>query len=189
MDNVCTSTRQSFTDMDDRGNMHVPNPIAAPSTQPPEDSTLGATYGLDDSTTNFLFEVHRSRHVQRCINLMYANRPSDEDDEDLDEQDIPGFTAPGLHSPVIDKGKSRAPDPVGQTNGAGAPAQGISGNINSSNVPHKPARQTVGGVRVETRYVSFVWSGHSTENQLGYRYTGVDTLDEPVTTTIVRVNP
>jgi hypothetical protein len=120
---------------------------------------------------------------------MYTDRPSDEDEDDLDEQDIPGFTAPGLASPVIDKGKSRAPDPAGQTSGAGAPVLGISGNIDRSNAPHKPARQTVGGIRVETRYVSFVWSGHPSEHQLEYRYTGIDTLDEPVTTTIVRDNP
>ncbi|KAH0833041.1 hypothetical protein J3R83DRAFT_12032 [Lanmaoa asiatica] len=99
---------------------------------------------------------------------MYTDRVSDLDDDDLDEQDIPGFTAPGLHSPVIDKGKSRAPDPAAQTSSASVPAQGISGDIGSSNAPHKPARQTVGGIRVETRY------------------TGVDTLDEPITTTITR---
>ncbi|KAI9567408.1 hypothetical protein HD554DRAFT_999546 [Boletus coccyginus] len=91
-----------------------------------------------------------------------------EDEDDLNEQDIPGFTAPGLPSPVIDKGKSRAPDPIGQASSTSASAQAVSGNISSSNAPHKPARQTVGGIRVETRY------------------TGVDTLDEPVTTTIAR---
>ncbi|KAN0092970.1 hypothetical protein V8E55_003754 [Tylopilus felleus] len=93
---------------------------------------------------------------------------ADEDDDDLNEQDIPGFTAPGLPSPATDKGKARTLDPVGQTSRAGAPSQGVSGNIGSSNAPQKPARQTVGGIRVETRY------------------TGVDTLDEPVTTTIAR---
>lgn len=121
-----------------------------------------------------------------CTDLSCNDRPSDEDDDDLDEQDIPGFTAPGLPSPTIDKGKLRAPDPVAQTSSTSAPAQGISGNIGNSNVPNKPARQTVGGIRVETRYVSLVSMSYSNRNSLGYRYTGVDTLDEPVTTTIVR---
>ncbi|KAF8126900.1 hypothetical protein EV363DRAFT_1267549 [Boletus edulis] len=91
-----------------------------------------------------------------------------EDEDEQDEQDIPGFTAPGLLPPVTDKGKSRAPDPVGQTSNTSAPSQGVSGNIGNSNAANKPARQTVGGIRVETRY------------------TGADTLDEPVITTITR---
>ncbi|KIJ13443.1 hypothetical protein PAXINDRAFT_170506 [Paxillus involutus ATCC 200175] len=91
---------------------------------------------------------------------------ADEDDDDLDEQDIPGFTAPGLAPPVLDKGKSRATEPLGQPSGNTAPR--VSGNIGRSNGPSNPPRQTVGGIRVETRYA------------------GADTLDEPVTTTIAR---
>ncbi|KIJ66973.1 hypothetical protein HYDPIDRAFT_85061 [Hydnomerulius pinastri MD-312] len=91
-----------------------------------------------------------------------------DEDDDLDEQDIPGFTIPGLASPAVDKGKSRAPEQLGQPTGNVPPAQGVSGNIGSSNGPANPTRQTVGGIRVETRY------------------SGVDTLDEPVTTTIAR---
>lgn len=142
---------------------------------------FGAAYGLRDNTVHILFEVHRSRHVQRCIHLMYSDRPADEDDDDLDEQDIPGFTVPGLASPVIDKGKSRAPDPVGQTGGSGAHAQGVSGNISSSNAPRKPARQTVGGIRVETRCASFVWSGPSLAIQLKIN-SGIDTRESTPST-------
>ncbi|KAF9223758.1 Yip1-domain-containing protein, partial [Gyrodon lividus] len=89
-----------------------------------------------------------------------------DEDEDLDEQHIPGFTVPSLASPALDKGKSRASEQLGQPSDNVAP--GISGNIGSSDGPSKPSRQTVGGIRVETRY------------------TGADTLDEPVTTTITR---
>jgi hypothetical protein len=46
-------------------------------------------------------------------------------------------------------------------------------------------RRTIGGVQVETRYESiYFWFEDSLT---GCRYTGVDTLDEPVTTTIVSV--
>ncbi|KAH7884435.1 hypothetical protein F5I97DRAFT_1889552 [Phlebopus sp. FC_14] len=93
---------------------------------------------------------------------------ADEDEDDLDEQNIPGFTAPGLASPVVDKGKSRVPEQLGQPSSSTASTQGVSGNIGSSNQRNNPPRQTVGGIRVETRY------------------TGVDTLDEPVTATIAR---
>ena len=112
----------------------------------------------------------RDSSKQACktlFDLLYTDRSLDEDEDDLNEQDIPSFTAPSLSSPVIDKGKARAPDPVAQTSSAGAPSQGVSGNISTSNAPHKPARQTVSGIRVETRCVSFVWFGHSTESHLG----------------------
>lgn len=89
---------------------------------------------------------------------MYADRPPDEDDDDLDEQDIPGFTAPSLPSTATDKGKSRAPEQAAQMSSTSVPTQVVSGNIGSSNAPRQPARQTVGGIRVETRYVSFVHS-------------------------------
>ena len=79
------------------------------------------------------------------VNLLYTDHPLDDDDDDLNEQDIPSFTAPNLSPPVVDKGKARTPDPVAQTNSAGALSQGASGNIGTSNVPHKPAQQTVGG--------------------------------------------
>ncbi|KAH7918961.1 Yip1-domain-containing protein [Leucogyrophana mollusca] len=91
-----------------------------------------------------------------------------DDDDELDEQDIPGFTHPSLASPSLDKGKGRAPEQLGQPTGSSSPPTGLSGNIGSSNGPANPSRQTVGGIRVETRY------------------TGGDTLDEPVTTTIAR---
>ncbi|KLO08933.1 Yip1-domain-containing protein [Schizopora paradoxa] len=83
------------------------------------------------------------------------------DDDDLDEEALPSFSGPALPSDDIpngvDKGKGRATD-----------TSAISGNIGSSSNANSSARRTVGGVRVETRY------------------TGVDTLDEPVTTTILR---
>lgn len=110
---------------------------------------------------------------------MYPDRPLDEDDDDLNEQDIPGFTAPGLPSPATDKGKARTLDPVGQTSRAGAPSQGVSGNIGSSNAPQKPARQTVGGIRVETRYVFLIWF----DCTVGI-YLGIATLESTPSTSL-----
>ncbi|KII85054.1 hypothetical protein PLICRDRAFT_166551 [Plicaturopsis crispa FD-325 SS-3] len=97
---------------------------------------------------------------------------ADDDDDDLDEENIPGFSHPVLaspRSPAPDKGKNRAPEQLAQPSGNIASPSGISGNIGSSTGgPAKSARRTVGGVQVETRY------------------SGVDTLDEPITTTIAR---
>ncbi|KAF5381964.1 hypothetical protein D9615_004415 [Tricholomella constricta] len=94
-----------------------------------------------------------------------------DDDDDLDEDDIPGFTHPGLASPT-DKGKARAREPeqlAPPSSAARGTSSVLSGNIGSSvNGATRPSRQTVGGLQVETRY------------------SGVDTLDEPVTTTIAR---
>ncbi|EPQ52806.1 hypothetical protein GLOTRDRAFT_46637 [Gloeophyllum trabeum ATCC 11539] len=90
------------------------------------------------------------------------------DDDDLDEDDIPAFTHPSIQpaSPSPDKGKARAPEQLAPPSGS---VPSVSGNIGSSSGGGvKPSRQTVGGVQVETRY------------------TGADTLDEPVTATIVR---
>ncbi|KAL5486111.1 hypothetical protein ACEPAI_7155 [Sanghuangporus weigelae] len=107
------------------------------------------------------------------------------DDDDYDEDALPSFggelsqdqngtaaTSPG------GKGKGRA-QPYSTSGGGGgsssANGQGLSGNIGSGGgvggrdgAGQQGSRRTVGGVRVETRY------------------TGVDTLDEPVTATIAR---
>lgn len=88
-----------------------------------------------------------------------------DNDDDFDEDNIPGFSHPSLASPGIpDKGKGRAPPeqlalPSG--NGGQGPMQspGVSGRIGTP-VPNgnggsggRGARRTVGGVQVETRYV------------------------------------
>ncbi|KAF8917484.1 hypothetical protein CPB85DRAFT_1286118 [Mucidula mucida] len=97
---------------------------------------------------------------------------ADDSDEELDEENIIGFTAPSMASPVPDKGKGRAREseqlaPPSVNGGPSSPQ--LSGNIGSSpGGPPRSARQMVGGMQVETRY------------------SGVDTLDEPVTTTIAR---
>ncbi|KAL0572201.1 hypothetical protein V5O48_009756 [Marasmius crinis-equi] len=99
-----------------------------------------------------------------------------DDDDDLDEEHIPGFSHPamGPTSPQPDKGKnrSREPEQLAPPSGNGSASRNqLSGNIGSSGgggSGSQGARQTVGGFRVETRY------------------TGVDTLDEPVATTIAR---
>jgi hypothetical protein len=100
-----------------------------------------------------------------------------DNDDEFDEDNIPGFSHPSLaaQSPLPDKGKGRAqPEQLAPPSSAGGRPQSpnVSGNIGSSNANGgaggKGARRTFGGVQVETRY------------------TGVDTLDEPVTTTIGR---
>ncbi|KAF5326751.1 hypothetical protein D9619_004412 [Psilocybe cf. subviscida] len=100
---------------------------------------------------------------------------ADDDDDDLDEESIPGFAHPGMTSPLsLDKGKGRAtymPEQLAPP-GTSVPQVSspvVSGNIGSSSQgSSRPARQTVGGLQVETRF------------------SGGDTLDEPVTTTIAR---
>lgn len=82
---------------------------------------------------------------------------SADDEDDLDEEAIPGFTHPGMgtspRSPAPDKGKGRETDklstPVGATE---FPRTPLSGNIGTapSGGP-LPARRMVGGVQVETR--------------------------------------
>ncbi|KAI0091253.1 Yip1-domain-containing protein [Irpex rosettiformis] len=99
-----------------------------------------------------------------------------DDDDDLDEEAIPGFAHPTIgsdtpQSAVFDKGKGRATEQLATPTSAAGPARTptLSGNIGSmpSGVPSS-ARRTIGGVQVENRF------------------TGVDTLDEPITTTIGR---
>lgn len=72
----------------------------------------------------------------------------EDEDDDLDEDAIPGY-APA--SPVADKGKARAPEQLASP----STIPHLSGNIgtSASAAPKQPSRQTVGGVRVETRYV------------------------------------
>jgi len=100
-----------------------------------------------------------------------------DDDDDLDEENIPGFSHPALspqHAPVVDKGKGRAnytPEQLAPpSTSIGRPTSPVvSGNIGSSSQSApRGNRQTLGGVQVETRF------------------SGGDTLDEPVTTTIAR---
>ncbi|EUC64791.1 YIPF6 protein [Rhizoctonia solani AG-3 Rhs1AP] len=92
------------------------------------------------------------------------------DDDDVNDEDIPGFTQPAIHggptSPAL--GVNAPLEPVVLT-----PNPALSGNIGSSNgaggAGHSNnTRQQYAGVRLETRYA------------------GADTLDEPVTATITR---
>jgi protein YIPF6 len=99
---------------------------------------------------------------ERATSVSYLAYTAADDDEDLDEENIPGFSHPGLASPLPppDKGKGRArePDvlapPSSSQNGRLSPA--LSGNIGSA-VPGSSSgrgtRSTVGGIQVEQRYV------------------------------------
>ncbi|KAF5391621.1 hypothetical protein D9757_002407 [Collybiopsis confluens] len=94
-----------------------------------------------------------------------------DDDDDFDEEDITGFSHPGMpQSPQPDKGKSRAreTEQLAMPSANATSSVPLSGHIGSSSGPSRPARHTIGGVQVETRY------------------SGVDTLDEPVSQTIAR---
>ncbi|KIK10181.1 hypothetical protein K443DRAFT_670807 [Laccaria amethystina LaAM-08-1] len=105
---------------------------------------------------------------------------ADDDDDDFDEENIPGFAHPALASPqspppLTNKGKGRArfePEQLAPSANGRPGTSGLSGNIgsvSSQGTTGKGAtRQTIGGVRVETRF------------------SGGDTLDEPVTATIAR---
>ena len=112
-----------------------------------------------------------------------------EDDDDLDEEAIPGFTHPGLvpspHSPGQDKGKARAPEQL-----APPGSSSLSGNIGTpvnGSAPPPSNRRSVGGVQVETRYVlqTLMIRRHESDGERAGSYTGTDTLDEPIATTIV----
>lgn len=83
-----------------------------------------------------------------------------DDDDDLDDDNIPGFTHPALaQAPKtpLDKGKGAAryePEqlaaPTVGIRGEGS--SNLSGDIGSSSQPQRgPNRQTLGGVQVETR--------------------------------------
>jgi len=94
-----------------------------------------------------------------------------DDDDDFDEDNIPGFSHPTISQLPQDKGKGRArePDQLASPSDASPSSAAVSGNIGSSVTGTlRPTRETFGGVRVETRY------------------TGIDTLDEPVSKTIAR---
>ncbi|KAG6883746.1 hypothetical protein C0992_007916, partial [Termitomyces sp. T32_za158] len=79
---------------------------------------------------------------------------ADDDDDDLNDDDIPGFTHPVV-TPQVDKGKAKAREPeqlAPPLNASGPSSPGLSGNIGSSvNGTTTSSRQTVGGLRVETR--------------------------------------
>jgi len=96
-----------------------------------------------------------------------------DDDDELDEDALPSFTGPSMGGDIADagvKGKARAPEQLAPSSGT-PNAAGVSGNIGSTSggaTAPTGSRRTVGGVQVETRY------------------SGVDTLDEPVMTTIAR---
>lgn len=81
-----------------------------------------------------------------------------DNDDDFDEDNIPGFSHPSLAAqlPLPDKGKSRAPpEQLAPPSGTGGAPQSptVSGNIGtSSSGSQRGARKTFGGVQVETRY-------------------------------------
>ncbi|GBE87976.1 hypothetical protein BKA93DRAFT_818536 [Sparassis latifolia] len=95
-----------------------------------------------------------------------------DDDDDFDEDAIPAFTHPALAAspttPDSGKGKGRAADQL-DASGSHLSSSPISGNIGGpANGAPRSGRRTVAGVQVENRY------------------SGVNTLDEPISTTFGR---
>ena len=111
----------------------------------------------------------------------------DDSDDDLNDEDIPGFGA-GPGTPLLatpDKGKGRAAERVASP---GPPPPVVSGNIavpgNASR--GSSTRQSFGGMQVETRYARDC--SHPMQlfsSDFLSSYGEVDTLDEPITATIV----
>ncbi|KAG8892034.1 hypothetical protein FRC01_014384, partial [Tulasnella sp. 417] len=99
----------------------------------------------------------------------------DDSDDDIDESALPSYGTEDVlvPSPAPGKGKARPQDVLASPSGQQQP---LSGNIGSSSGGgggaaaaagvRGPTRQKIGSIQVETRY------------------SGVDTLDEPVLTTI-----
>jgi hypothetical protein len=89
--------------------------------------------------------------------LWLANREADaglpDDDDDIDESAIPGFSHPTMrpNTPPLNKGKSRAPEQLALPTGSG-PASQPSGNIGTPvGGTTRGVRQNFGGVQVESR--------------------------------------
>lgn len=86
-----------------------------------------------------------------------------DDDDELDEDSLPAFShpamAPSPTAPTANKGKGRAASPLLPTSSpipsSSAPS-GVFGNIGSGSQVPKAQRQTVAGVRVESRCASLL---------------------------------
>ncbi len=82
---------------------------------------------------------------------MAKSYQDESDDDDLNDEDIPGFGGAGtpLLANTPDKGKARAPESPAPS---GLPPPGVSGNLHSSaGAPRGSTRQALGGLQVETR--------------------------------------
>ncbi len=90
------------------------------------------------------------------------DKKADDDDDDLDEESIPGFSHPEIaQTPRLpDKGKGRAQEhnqPGSSSANVGTVNTSLTGNIGSSqNSGPRTTTQTIGGVRVETRYAHLI---------------------------------
>ena len=76
-----------------------------------------------------------------------------DDDDDIDESAIPGFSHPTMRpsTPPLNKGKSRAPEQLALPTSSAPPNQ-LSGNIGTpAGGATRGARQNFGGVQVESR--------------------------------------
>lgn len=107
--------------------------------------------------------------MRLCLEFTFRHADKIQDDEDdLDEESIPGFSHPEVvQTPRLpDKGKGRASEhdkPAFSSANGGTTSASLAGNIGSSqDSGPRTTTQTIGGVRVETRYahqIAYV-SGH-----------------------------
>ena len=111
-----------------------------------------------------------------CLKFTFSRTDKIQDDEDdLDEESIPGFSHPEVvqtpHLP--DKGKGRASghdQPAFSSTNVGTTSASLAGNIGSSqDSGPRTTTQTIGGVRVETRYahhIICIWNLNKILSQL-----------------------
>jgi len=96
-----------------------------------------------------------------------------DDDDDIDEASLPAYSQPELeYNPTKGKGRvdsATSPSPLSGKIGSAPPTAGSSSGANgNASGQRSSTRSKIGSIQVETRY------------------SGVDTLDEPVLTTISR---
>ena len=127
---------------------------------------LSWTHGLPSHQHNISSQLVRPSPLVRWPLAVLQLTRVRTDDDDFDEDSIPGFThpqAPAAPPPPLDKGKRRAhdtllPPPTAPPNGTGTSSSSnpLAGNIGTTanGATPKGDRRTVGGLRVETRYVA-----------------------------------
>ena len=88
-----------------------------------------------------------------CLRIVEADIGLLDDDDDIDESAIPGFSHPTMRpsTPPLNKNKSRAPEQLALPTGS-APSSQVSGNIGTPvGGATIGARRNFGGIQVESR--------------------------------------
>ena len=101
------------------------------------------------------FSVYSSGWAELKFGLrtVAADAGLSDDDDDIDESALPGFSHPTMRpsTPPLNKGKSREPEQLALPVGP-APSNQLSGNIGTPiGSASRGARQNLGGIQVESR--------------------------------------